>query len=159
MQAAGLFHKVYAFIAPKLIGGDKALGPLGEIGLLKMTDALPLHEPSYDLFGPDMLISGYLPPSGGLVAAAERCYAMVADDTVAPAAVRFYKAWDEYGTLSNFSPHPIVVSHMDPECREWQTVEVRISSLAEGVPKLTALRFAVRTGLLPSPEVCWRADE
>ena len=121
----GVFHKVYSFIAPKLIGGHAALGPLGDIGLQKMSDALLLHDVSYDMFGPDLMISGYLPTSGGLDAIARRAAAMLAPDDSSPAVVRFYKAWDEYGALSNFSPHPIVVSQMDPDCREWPTVEVR----------------------------------
>lgn len=121
----GVFHKVYSFIAPKLIGNHAALGPLGDIGLKQMTDALLLHEVSYELFGPDFMIAGYLPTSGGLDAVARRAATMPALDDTTPGIVRFYKAWDEYGALSNFSPHPIVVSQMDPDCREWPTVEVR----------------------------------
>ena len=39
--------------------------------------------------------------------------------------VLFYKAWDEYGALSNFSPHAIRMSH-DGVTQEWLTVEVRL---------------------------------
>lgn len=161
LQMEGVFHKVYAFIAPKLIGGHTALGPLGDIGLHRMTDALPLHELSYDLFGPDIMISGYLPPSGGLVAVGKRCYAKVTDSTATPEVIRFYKAWDEFGALSNFSPHPVVVSHMDPECREWPTVEVRIMcswcAFARCRNVQAEVERCLMTVILPSPEIRRRA--
>ena len=45
--------------------------------------------------------------------------------------VEFYKAWDQYGALSNFSPHPIEMPEVlaldrtpdDLPLRRWQTVE------------------------------------
>ena len=45
--------------------------------------------------------------------------------------VEFYKAWDRYGALSNFSPHPIEMPEVlaldrtpdDLPLRRWQTVE------------------------------------
>lgn len=49
-------------------------------------------------------------------------------------AIEFYKAWDRYGALSNFSPHPIVMpenaaahsnqnSVAEGPLRKWQTLE------------------------------------
>lgn len=58
--AAGSVQKIWAFIAPKLIGGKKAPTPLGELGLTHMGDALPLTQLSLRQHGPDYLIEGYL---------------------------------------------------------------------------------------------------
>ncbi len=51
-------------------------------------------------------------------------------------AIEFYKAWDRYGSLSNFSPHPVVMPESPPvgtgqvqagssggPMRRWQTLE------------------------------------
>ena len=35
----------------------------------------------------------------------------------------FYKVWDRYGALSNFSPHAIQLPDADGTSRTWQTVE------------------------------------
>lgn len=40
--AAGVVHKVLAFIAPKIIGGARAPSPVGELGFVEMTQAVPL---------------------------------------------------------------------------------------------------------------------
>ena len=37
--------------------------------------------------------------------------------------VEFYKAWDRYGALSNFSPHPVRLPSADGTPRMWATVE------------------------------------
>jgi diaminohydroxyphosphoribosylaminopyrimidine deaminase/5-amino-6-(5-phosphoribosylamino)uracil reductase len=58
--AAGSVQKIWAFIAPKLIGGKKAPTPLGELGLTHMGAALPLTKLSLQQHGPDYLIEGYL---------------------------------------------------------------------------------------------------
>ena len=54
-------QKIMAFIAPKIIGGDHAPTPVGDLGLTSMTEALPLERVSWRVVGNDCLIEGYLP--------------------------------------------------------------------------------------------------
>jgi diaminohydroxyphosphoribosylaminopyrimidine deaminase/5-amino-6-(5-phosphoribosylamino)uracil reductase len=61
--ADGAVQKVMAFIAPKIIGGDVAPSPVGDLGLQKMTEALTLERISWRSIGPDCLMEGYLPLS------------------------------------------------------------------------------------------------
>lgn len=58
--AEGAVQKVMAFIAPKLIGGREAPSPVGDLGLLKMTDALLLARVIVRRIDCDFLIEGYL---------------------------------------------------------------------------------------------------
>lgn len=58
--ADGTIQKVMAFIAPKIIGGTIAPSPVADLGLSKMTDALPLHQLEIRAIAPDILITGYL---------------------------------------------------------------------------------------------------
>jgi diaminohydroxyphosphoribosylaminopyrimidine deaminase / 5-amino-6-(5-phosphoribosylamino)uracil reductase len=58
--ADGAVQKVLAFIAPKIIGGSMAPSPVGDLGLKKMTDALPLDRIQWRSVGPDLLVEGYL---------------------------------------------------------------------------------------------------
>jgi diaminohydroxyphosphoribosylaminopyrimidine deaminase/5-amino-6-(5-phosphoribosylamino)uracil reductase len=51
---------MHAFIAPKLIGGAKALSPIGGRGIEYMTEALKLKEPRVEVIGEDVLIHGLL---------------------------------------------------------------------------------------------------
>ncbi len=53
-------QKVYAFIAPKLIGGQDAPGAIGDLGLTQMTQALPLLDVEVERIPPDLLVTGYL---------------------------------------------------------------------------------------------------
>lgn len=53
-------QKVCAFIAPKLIGGQTAPSPIGELGLTQMTQALTLESVQIQPIGTDYLIEGYL---------------------------------------------------------------------------------------------------
>ena len=55
---AGLAERVYAFIAPKIIGGKEAIGPIGGIGSTDMGKALQLHGVEYKQLGADFLITG-----------------------------------------------------------------------------------------------------
>ena len=55
---AGLAEKVYAFIAPKIIGGKEAIGPVGGIGGTDMGKALKLRNVEYQQLGTDFLITG-----------------------------------------------------------------------------------------------------
>ena len=59
--AAGVVDKVMCFVAPKLIGGQNAPGPIGGVGIRSLADAVNLQRinitpmPEHDL-----LIEGYL---------------------------------------------------------------------------------------------------
>ncbi|KAL3138303.1 hypothetical protein ABBQ32_006115 [Trebouxia sp. C0010 RCD-2024] len=166
--AAGVIHKTLAFIAPKLIGGVRAPSPVGELGNVEMTQSLNIIEPRWQGSGPDMLLTGYLPASGGLEALdtalsgqpplssqttahhrngtsppglpsdppLSRVEARRRSTPDANKAVRFYKAWDAYGALSNFSCHavtlpegPLTDANAPQEAagplehREWPSVE------------------------------------
>ena len=43
------------------IGGVRAPSPVGDLGNVEMTQALPLAEAAWQPVGPDMLLSGALP--------------------------------------------------------------------------------------------------
>lgn len=175
--ASGVVHKVMAFVAPKIIGGLRAPTPVGELGFVEMTQAVELVDTTWEQVGPDLMITGHMPSSGG-VWALEATLETGDDESAASAAsepsvhlpssspssspsspssppaskgpsgsgggasggkklgeseegrgkavslaakrrrglggphsrsVSFYKAWDQWGALSNFSPHPITM--------------------------------------------------
>jgi len=56
----GLVNKVYAYIAPKLVGGRDAPGPVGGEGVARLADALRLHDVESVPLDDDFLIMGYL---------------------------------------------------------------------------------------------------
>jgi diaminohydroxyphosphoribosylaminopyrimidine deaminase / 5-amino-6-(5-phosphoribosylamino)uracil reductase len=56
-------QKVWAFVAPKIIGGRSAPSPVGDLGLTTMPQALDLERLTLTPIGPDYLIEGYLTPS------------------------------------------------------------------------------------------------
>ena len=58
--ATGCVQKVFAFIAPKIIGGVSAPSPVGALGLEKMTEALELEKVKISQFDRDWLIEGYM---------------------------------------------------------------------------------------------------
>jgi len=58
--ADGVVQKILAFIAPKIIGGETAPSPVGDLGLTKMTDAWELENISMGAVGCDYLLEGYL---------------------------------------------------------------------------------------------------
>ncbi|MDY7015490.1 MAG: bifunctional diaminohydroxyphosphoribosylaminopyrimidine deaminase/5-amino-6-(5-phosphoribosylamino)uracil reductase RibD [Cyanobacteriota bacterium] len=58
--AEGSIQKIMAFIAPKIIGGRDAPSPVGNLGFLKMTQALQLERIKLTAIEPDILIEGYL---------------------------------------------------------------------------------------------------
>lgn len=43
--------QVFAFVAPKIIGGKNAPTPVGELGMVEMTQALDLIDFSYEQVG------------------------------------------------------------------------------------------------------------
>ncbi len=58
--AQGLVDKIYAYIAPRLIGGQGAPGPLGGGGIEHLTDAVPLRDMDMARLGDDLMISAYI---------------------------------------------------------------------------------------------------
>ncbi len=56
----GMVQKVYAFIAPKIIGGG--IEAIADIGNDRMTEALSLSQTQISSIGNDWLITGYLSP-------------------------------------------------------------------------------------------------
>jgi len=60
MLSAGIVNKIYAFIAPKIIGGKDALSPIGAKGISFMKDAILLENQELKQFGEDVLITGYI---------------------------------------------------------------------------------------------------
>lgn len=57
---AGLVDKVYAFIAPKLIGGRDALTPVEGEGRERLADAVQLTGLTAETIGEDILLTGYV---------------------------------------------------------------------------------------------------
>ncbi|OUC16600.1 MAG: riboflavin biosynthesis protein RibD [Alkalinema sp. CACIAM 70d] len=53
-------QKIWAFIAPKIIGGDPALTPVGDLGFSEMNQALQLEKLRLQSIGTDWLIEGYV---------------------------------------------------------------------------------------------------
>ncbi len=53
-------QKLYAFIAPKIIGGALAPTPIGDLGLTEMTQAIELKKLGLQSIGPDWLLDAYL---------------------------------------------------------------------------------------------------
>jgi diaminohydroxyphosphoribosylaminopyrimidine deaminase / 5-amino-6-(5-phosphoribosylamino)uracil reductase len=60
MFEQGLVDKVYAFVAPRLIGGKEAPGPLGGNGIERLEEATNLNDVDVIRLGEDFLISGYV---------------------------------------------------------------------------------------------------
>jgi diaminohydroxyphosphoribosylaminopyrimidine deaminase/5-amino-6-(5-phosphoribosylamino)uracil reductase len=56
----GLVDKVYAYVAPRLIGGREAPGPVGGEGVERLAEAIPLRELDATRLGDDLLITGYV---------------------------------------------------------------------------------------------------
>ncbi len=58
--ADGSVQKVLAFIAPKIIGGNTAPSPVGDLGFTSMNQALILEGVRWRSIGPDLLVEGYV---------------------------------------------------------------------------------------------------
>ena len=56
---ADLVQKVYAFVAPLVIGGEQAKGAVGGIGPATLVDASRLVRVTTETIGDDLLIIGY----------------------------------------------------------------------------------------------------
>ncbi len=55
---SGLVQRVYAYVAPKLVGGNLAKTPVGGSGIKNLQDALPLTQTEILPLGEDVLITG-----------------------------------------------------------------------------------------------------
>lgn len=55
---ASLVDRVYAFIAPKLVGGEKARTPIGGAGIPALADAVVLENTAVELLAGDILVTG-----------------------------------------------------------------------------------------------------
>lgn len=60
LLAAGLVDKVYAFVAPKLVGGRDALTPVEGTGAERLSDAVTLTGLAAETVGEDVLLTGYV---------------------------------------------------------------------------------------------------
>lgn len=58
--AEELVDKVYTYIAPMLIGGRDAIGPLGGKGVERIADGPRLRDVDFTRLGDDLLVSGYV---------------------------------------------------------------------------------------------------
>jgi diaminohydroxyphosphoribosylaminopyrimidine deaminase/5-amino-6-(5-phosphoribosylamino)uracil reductase len=58
--AEGLVDKVHAYVAPKLIGGREAPGPVGGRGVEHLAESLHLRDLDMARLGDDLLITGYV---------------------------------------------------------------------------------------------------
>lgn len=54
--SSGLVNKIYAYIAPKIFGGQNAATPFGGIGIPSPKDCYRLSKPSLKYFGDDILL-------------------------------------------------------------------------------------------------------
>lgn len=63
---AGFCDRVYAFIAPKLIGGSAALPPVGGFGSETIANGWQLKKVEYHTFGKDILITGLVEKEGAV---------------------------------------------------------------------------------------------
>lgn len=60
MLSAGLVDKVFAFVAPKIIGGASALTAVEGAGFAKLSDAVNLKNFTAQQLGEDFLLTGYV---------------------------------------------------------------------------------------------------
>ena len=60
-----LVDKLLVFIAPKIIGGKSAPGPIGGIGINSIDEALLLEDLTVERFGDDVMLSAYAVGRGG----------------------------------------------------------------------------------------------
>lgn len=56
---AGLIDEVYAFVAPKIIGGAEAKTPVEGLGFERLSEALLLNNIKVEMIGNDVLVHGY----------------------------------------------------------------------------------------------------
>jgi diaminohydroxyphosphoribosylaminopyrimidine deaminase/5-amino-6-(5-phosphoribosylamino)uracil reductase len=64
---ARAINEIYAFIAPKILGGAEAPSPIAGLGIGQIADALTLESPTVQQLGPDVCISGRLKPQASSI--------------------------------------------------------------------------------------------
>lgn len=57
---SGVIQKVMAFIAPKIIGGQTAPSPVGDLEINQMNEAIALKDVEMQGIGDDFLVTGYI---------------------------------------------------------------------------------------------------
>lgn len=62
---AGAADEVHAFVAPCLIGGATAPGPLGGVGIASLANALKLHRVEWQALEGDLYLHGFVLPAPG----------------------------------------------------------------------------------------------
>nr|PNR48038.1 hypothetical protein PHYPA_012511 [Physcomitrium patens] len=160
----GVVHKVLAFIAPKIVGGLRAATPVGELGMVQMTQALKLSDVAFEQTGPDMLVTGYLHPIPDISHGDDKL-ASISRENVAvipnkPSIIRFNKPWDRYGALSTLSYHPITLPDSIGNPVVWSSVEhyYQASKFA-GVNDQLAIQYIAEIQGAESPEEAARLGE
>lgn len=160
-----VIHKVLAFIAPKIVGGLQAPTPVGELGMVQMTQALKLSDVSFEQTGPDMLVTGYLQPLPDLSLGSDDELTSISMGDVAklpskPSVIRFNKPWDMYGALSTLSHHPISLADCDGKPVVWSSVEHYYqASKFTGVNDHLAVQCKAEIQATESPEEAARLGE
>ncbi len=88
------------FVAPKVIGGERAPSPVGDgLNLLKMSDALDVTDVVYEQVDRDVLATGFLPVSTSIFHVASEAYSKAEPAQEVECGeeeggeVNFYKAW------------------------------------------------------------------
>lgn len=57
---SGIVNKVYAAVAPKIVGGRNAITPIGGKGIERMKDAIMLKRVTHEIVGNDVIFKGYI---------------------------------------------------------------------------------------------------
>ena len=60
-----LVEEIAAFVAPKIIGGEGALSPVGGEGFRKLAESLSLSDLRHEALGEDLFLSAKIRPAGG----------------------------------------------------------------------------------------------
>ena len=55
---SGFVNKVYAYVAPKILGGESSPAPVGGTGVSDLSSAFHLKDMSVSRFGDDLLVEG-----------------------------------------------------------------------------------------------------
>ena len=121
------------------IGGSRAPTPVGDLGFVEMTQAVPLFEARWQVVGPDMLCSGYLPSSGGLHALA--AVAAAAVEGAAAAGQEADGAAPAEGRMRNLPPADLL-AQLPP-------LQKLLERLMDAMPRGAAARhYVVQAALL-----------
>ena len=59
-----LVQEIAAFVAPKIIGGEGALSPVGGEGFRKLAESLSLSDLRHEALGADLFLSAKIRPAG-----------------------------------------------------------------------------------------------